>query len=141
MEIDEIVDYATKSPENTNPAVLRSMLSQLNGGGSGDVFWVTFKWDANAGKVVSDKTAEEIYNAAMAGQCVRGKNVSEYGIECLELHSTIYYNDGYTADFTYASYDAIQGESGHGYGAEYLIAPPLDHVTVAHWTWEVQDDS
>ena len=34
MTEDEIVEYATHSPENTNPAVLRDMLGQLSGGGS-----------------------------------------------------------------------------------------------------------
>lgn len=33
MTIDELIDYVTHSPENTNPNVLRSMLgSQLSGG-------------------------------------------------------------------------------------------------------------
>lgn len=62
MEIDEIVDYATKSPENTNPAVLRSMLGQLSGGGSGGggvmaittmtTTWQEVKDALEAGKVV-----------------------------------------------------------------------------------------
>lgn len=36
MKIDDIVEYATNTPTNTNPAVLRSMLEDLQGGGSGD---------------------------------------------------------------------------------------------------------
>lgn len=72
MEIDEIVDYATKSPENTNPAVLRGMLSQLNGGsGSGYPYVIETVYDDTIGEygaVRTVKTAAEvydIYNAAL----------------------------------------------------------------------------
>ena len=47
MTEDEIVEYATHSPENTNPAVLRGMLSQLSGGGSSEPFVVTWDEDQN----------------------------------------------------------------------------------------------
>ena len=33
MTINEIIDYATHSPENTNPNVLKSMLDSINSGG------------------------------------------------------------------------------------------------------------
>ena len=73
MEIDEIVDYATNSPENTNPAVLRSMLSQLSGGGSSgsSPYVIETMWDDTIGEygaVRTVKTAAEIYeicNAAL----------------------------------------------------------------------------
>jgi len=31
MTIDEVIKYVTTTPENSNPAVLRSMLEQLEG--------------------------------------------------------------------------------------------------------------
>lgn len=67
MEIDEIVDYATNSPENTNPAVLRSMLSQLNGGSSsgGYPYVIETMYDETIGEygaVRTVKTAAEIYD-------------------------------------------------------------------------------
>ena len=48
MQIDEIVDYATKSPENTNPAVLRSMLEQYGGKSdeNSDILYVYFDTDS-----------------------------------------------------------------------------------------------
>lgn len=70
MEIDEIVDYATKSPENTNPAVLRSMLSQLNGGSGGvQVFIVSVTEDGVIW--TCDKTWREIADAYDGGKMVR----------------------------------------------------------------------
>lgn len=136
MDKEDIINYVMETPGNSNPAVLGSMLNSYGGGG---VFWVTFTW--NDDTLVSDKTAEEIYNAAMAGQYVRGKFVEPHNIEYLELHHTVLNESGYAANFTCTAYDRTQGESGSGYGVEYWIAPPLDHVTVASWTWEVQDDS
>lgn len=73
MEIDEIVDYATKSPENTNPAVLRSMLSQLSGGSSSGnyPYIIETVYDDTIGEygaVRTVKTAAEVYeicNAAL----------------------------------------------------------------------------
>lgn len=137
MEKEDIVNYVMETPGNSNPAVLRDMLDSYSGGGG--VFWVTFTWDDDT--LVSDKTAEEIYNAVMAGQYVRGKHVEEHSIEYLELHHTALNKSGYAANFTYTAYDTTQGESGCGYGTEYVIKSSLDYVTVASWTWEVKDDS
>ena len=36
MTIDEVIKYVTTTPENSNPAVLRSMLEQSEGNGSGN---------------------------------------------------------------------------------------------------------
>ena len=71
MEIDEIVDYATKSPENTNPAVLRSMLGQLSGGGtSGLVVTMTIEPSSLGPRLVGDKTYGEVYDALTAAKQV-----------------------------------------------------------------------
>ena len=39
MDNEDIVNYVMDNPENTNPAVLRGMLGQLNGGG-GDGWYI-----------------------------------------------------------------------------------------------------
>ncbi len=73
MEIDEIVDYATKSPENTNPAVLRSMLGQLSGGSggaSGLVVTMTHESSPLGPRLVGDKTYGEVYDALTAARQV-----------------------------------------------------------------------
>lgn len=117
-----------------------------SGGGSGGVFWVTIT--SNDGTIVSDKTAEEIYNAAMAGQDVRGKAVytNEYssGINYLELYETSVQENEYRALFILTSYDTHDtqsGATGNGYGSTFEIMSSKDYVTTADWTWEVQDDS
>lgn len=108
-------------------------------GGGGGVFWVTIT--LVDGTLVSDKTAEEIYNAAMAGQYVRGKCDHGRVIEYIELYAVLNKSGIYMANFTCTFYDATRGESGYGYGTEYLITSSLDYVTVTSWKWEVQDDS
>ena len=64
MTEDEIVEYATHSPENTNPAVLRGMLSQLSGGGSSEPFVVTWDEDQNHTNV----TFQELKQALESGR-------------------------------------------------------------------------
>ena len=65
MTEDEIVEYATHSPENTNPAVLRDMLGQLSGGGgAGLIINITEKQPS---VYIMDKTAIEIVAAIKAG--------------------------------------------------------------------------
>lgn len=62
------MDYATNSPENTNPAVLRSMLRQLNNGSSsgGYPYVVEIVYDDLLGHKTVKTAAEvyEMYNAA-----------------------------------------------------------------------------
>lgn len=55
--MDELVNYVTESPENTNPNVVRSLASQMTTGGSSGVFIVY----ANEG--VLDRTLREIQQA------------------------------------------------------------------------------
>lgn len=56
---EKIFEYVTNSPENTNPAVLRSLLNSLDGGGGSNApFVVTIT--ATRESVTADKTYAEI---------------------------------------------------------------------------------
>ena len=61
MTKEEIFDYVMESPENTNPAVLRSMLNELDGGFGGGVLNIT---DTEG---TLDKTFGEIQEAFESG--------------------------------------------------------------------------
>lgn len=72
--MDELIDYVTESPENTNPNVVRSLVSQISTGSeSGDLFMITLTSDGNNEHPTSDKTVREIINAAEAGMMVFAK--------------------------------------------------------------------
>mgnify|MGYP003303249220 CR=1 FL=1 len=62
MTIEQILDYVMHSPENTNRAVLESMLNTLGGS---EMYAVTFleKYDYDLDEYIlsCDKTYEEIY--------------------------------------------------------------------------------
>ena len=65
MNNEDIVKYCTTSPENINPAVLRSMLDSIEGGGGdeyGEPLLVDMYWDNENGKFISRKTWQEIYD-------------------------------------------------------------------------------
>ena len=66
--MEEIINYLNKTPENTNPNVLRDMVSSgsSSGSNSGNLFLVTM--DADSGE--SDKTFQETYDAFIGGENV-----------------------------------------------------------------------
>ena len=62
MTINEIIDYVTHSPENTNPNVLRSMLgNQVSGGQSSDLTCIPLELIQTETEVKLNKTWNEIY--------------------------------------------------------------------------------
>lgn len=73
---DDVFDYVMNSPEDTNPAVLRSLLNGIEEGGSGGVedFILTFTitdYDENLGySGTLDKTWDEIKVAYTTGKNV-----------------------------------------------------------------------
>lgn len=71
---DEIVDYVMETPHNTNPAVLRSLLSQYSEEGrssGGGAFIITSADDETAGGIKMDHTWQEIVDATLSGkQCM-----------------------------------------------------------------------
>lgn len=60
---DEIFEYVMNNPENTNPAILRGMLNDLNNGGSGGVLAVRI---SGKDQKVMDKTWQEIADSDFA---------------------------------------------------------------------------
>ena len=81
MTIDEIIKYAFSSPENTNPNVLRSMLSQISTSaaepsGSGDTVQ-TMKVEINNGTL--NKTWQEMYDAYLAGAIIYAESAGDKG--------------------------------------------------------------
>ena len=76
MEIEDIIDYVTTTPENSNPAVLRGMLGQLNNNNSSTnnslivhMIWV-YNEDEDNDELQLDKTWNEIHTAFSAGNPV-----------------------------------------------------------------------
>lgn len=71
MTNEEIIKYTFSSPENTNPNVLRSMLTSLSGGAassSGDESIVqAMKVDADMETGALNKTWQELYEAQENG--------------------------------------------------------------------------
>lgn len=76
---DDVFNYVMNSPEDTNPAVLRSLLNGIEEGGSGgdDIYYVNFHqvkeapWETNAWEC--DKEQFEIHTAVDEGKRVIGK--------------------------------------------------------------------
>lgn len=79
--MEEIINYLNKTPENTNPNVLKDMVSSgsSSGSNSGNLFLVTM--DVDSGE--SDKTFQETYDAFIGGE-----NVIIYD-EALGYYNTI----------------------------------------------------
>jgi len=69
---DEIFDYVMNSPEDTNPAVLRSLLNGIEEGGSGgmEYFDITYTCE-EGGEPSIDKTHAQILSAYNSGKVVR----------------------------------------------------------------------
>ena len=108
MEKNEILDYVTHTPENTNRAVLGDMLDNYSGGvlpavtsddngdvltvvegawgkaapsgGGSGVLVVTATEDADTGVLTLDKTASEIYSAMKSGGVMVDAEDASYGI-------------------------------------------------------------
>ena len=56
MSTEDIINYITQTPENTNPNIIRDLLNK-----SIEKLIVNISYDN--GNVISDKTANEIFNA------------------------------------------------------------------------------
>lgn len=80
MDKEYIVDYATRSPENTNKAVLRSMLDSIDEGGGGLPYVVIPVHRNEQGYYVLEKTWQEIYDivssSTMAVTCLTEETTS-----------------------------------------------------------------
>jgi hypothetical protein len=62
MTKQNIIDYVMNTPENTNRAVLSSMLDSVSGGGTEPLI---LEWDSETS--TTNKTWQEVYNALASG--------------------------------------------------------------------------
>ena len=69
MTKEQIIEYVMHTPMNTNPAVLRSMLGSIEGGGGGILFATIHKREGNS--ITCDKTYAEIVAAIPTGVIAR----------------------------------------------------------------------
>lgn len=72
--INEIINYISETPENTNNQILRPMLQKLGNSGSGGgaapfVVGVVYK-NGDSGQRRTDKTVQEVLDAIEAGQAI-----------------------------------------------------------------------
>ena len=73
MDKNDILNYVTETPGNTNRAVLSGMLDSMSGGGESEMFMVTITPDSHIGSVTSgtmDKTYDEIVEANESGKFI-----------------------------------------------------------------------
>lgn len=69
---DDVFNYVMNSPEDTNPAVLRSLLNGIEEGGSGGVEYFDITYTCEEGGEPSiDKTYTQILSAYNSGKVVR----------------------------------------------------------------------
>lgn len=68
MSKEDVFNYVMNSPENTNPAVLKSLLNGVGGGGSSEVFAIDFYTDPDYGTQELATSAEGIANALLSNK-------------------------------------------------------------------------
>lgn len=108
---EEIFEYVTETPENTNPAVLRSMLNELSGGGSGGagLFVVNIQYNDSTGEYEVDKTLEEIKAAYLRNDAIVGVYAGQtvFAAPYLEGEGEEEY---FSVDFTFVGYSGKIGD-------------------------------
>lgn len=105
MDKNDILDYVTETPWNTNRAVLGGMLDSFAGGGGGggsSAFVVTFTYDSEHETFTADKTFAEIESAFEGGQHIdafedTGSVISQYVL------SSVIINEGSITKFNFDS--------------------------------------
>ena len=109
---EEIFNYVMHSPENTNPAVLGSMLNSLEEGGGGiEYFDITYTCE-EGGEPSIDKTHAQILSAYNSGKVVRliiptgsyieGESSTSYNTLKMNLCGlSMYDNDESYAEFSF----------------------------------------
>ena len=88
MSKEDVFNYLMNSPENTNPAVLKSLLNDVGGGGSSEVFAIDFYTDPDYGTQELATSAEDIAHALLSNK-------------------TLVLNHDYTGQSGYAGYKGI----------------------------------
>ena len=68
--MDELVNYVTETPENTNPNVVRSLASQITTSGNSGILIVNVLYDYSTTKYTLDRTFREIAEAIKTGPII-----------------------------------------------------------------------
>ena len=99
MTKKDIINYVTETPQNTNPAILNTMLDQLSSGGGGGVEPLIVKEGETIGSTTYlDKTFGEIIDAFKAKRPVYYYREQEYDYDIAYDYDPIvkvqaYFND------------------------------------------------
>ena len=109
MTKEEIIDYVMQSPENTNPNVLRGILSKQQ---SDNKFWVTLTLTSEQGGI-ADYTNAEISEAFEAGKDVwfKGEMNGMFGHFPLKA---LTYVEGLIYPFIGAEFDLMSANTSSG---------------------------
>ena len=73
MDKNDILDYVTETPGNTNRAVLSGMLDSIANAGGGDLIDVVFEMDIKKNRPVSNYTPMDIATFIKDGKSLRAK--------------------------------------------------------------------
>ena len=115
MDKNDIIDYVTETPGNTNRAILGSMLDSFassgGGGGSASNFVVTFNGDRQSGSWTSDKTFADVKSAYDNGQNIVGKYTK--GVITFYMPLMAYVNNE-TDEYSFFSFALVQPNSSAG---------------------------
>ena len=108
---DDVFNYVMNSPEDTNPAVLRSLLNGIEEGGSGGVEYFDITYTCEEGGEQSiDKTPTQILSAYNSGKVVRliipagnqvNTDVVYYTLKMNLCGLSMYDNDEKYAEFSF----------------------------------------
>lgn len=105
--MEEIINYAINTPENTNPNILRSMLQTASNSSSGGVAFVTVSYDEATDTEYIDKSYNELVNLVL---------VEKKLVVCLN----VWYETGEEPTQVYVY---MLGDFGHDYENEiYSVA-------------------
>lgn len=131
MTIDEILDYVMQTPENTNRAILKDMLNQLDTGG-GDSIPTSLEWhftEKQTGKYdhtwESDRSILELIDVLAGGgtitliftRIVKYSTIDETTVETYDDVRLDQYIPYY---FAYDNYGQIATNTNDGMGPEFL---------------------
>ena len=98
--MDELVNYVTETPENTNPNVVRSLASSIStaGDSSSGIMIVNAISDISTGTYTLDRTFREIAEAVKTGPVIIYQ-IELYGNDGLmavtSTVTNVYYEDSY----------------------------------------------
>ena len=136
MTIQEIIDYLSKTPGNTNPAVISTMVEEYagSGGSSSDVGFVVFTYDPSDQTYSADTNFNELTQyESIIGVLVMGNipyaAIGELGDDNCWFDFAVLTTPS-TYELTYYNDNSIEVE-------EYWLSGPTKTVTIANGTGSV----